>query len=236
MLAPHPCQTPGMESSVRRLREARLYLVCDEPEDRWLEAALRGGVDIVQLRMKSAREERILAVAARVAAACRRHQALFIINDRPDLVAVTGADGVHVGQEDLSPQRARGLVGEDRLVGLSTHTAAQIDAAAGAGVDYIGVGPVHETPTKPGRPAVGLELVRYAAEHAGLPFFAIGGIGAENVSAVQAAGGRRVAVVRALAQSADPQCNAAQLRNALTVADGAAGEPSAAREAGVGTA
>ncbi len=220
---------------MRRLHEARLYLVCDEPADSWLEAALRGGVDIVQLRMKSAPEERIRGAAARVAAACRRHQALFIINDRPELVAAAGADGVHVGQGDVSPAHARRLVGADRIVGLSTHTPTQIDAAAESGADYIGVGPVHQTPTKPGRPAVGMDLVRYAAEHADLPFFAIGGIGANSIGAVQAAGARRVAVVRALAHAADPQRTAAELRSALMTPNEADIEPRAAREARVGT-
>jgi thiamine-phosphate pyrophosphorylase len=109
---------------------------------------------------------------------------------------------VHVGQDDLPVQEARRIVGPDRLVGLSTHTPQQIDTAEGA--DYIGVGPVHATPTKPGRPAVGLDLVRYAAEHATVPFFAIGGITADNVDAVRDAGATRVAVVRAVVEAEDP--------------------------------
>ena len=149
---------------------------------------MRGGVDIVQLRMKEAGDEEIVAAGRRFAAIASEHGALFILNDRPDLVDATGADGVHVGQDDAAVDDARALVGPERLVGLSTHTPEQIDAALSAPVDYIGVGPVHATPTKPGRPAVGLELVRYAAAHATVPFFAIGGISPANVAAVRDAG------------------------------------------------
>jgi thiamine-phosphate pyrophosphorylase len=194
-----------------RLREARLYLICDDRPDGFLERALRGGVDIVQLRIKHGSDHAILAAGRRFRAVTARHGALFILNDRPDLVLEAGADGVHVGQDDAPVAQARATVGPDRLVGLSTHSPAQIDAAAIAGVDYIGVGPVHATPTKPGRPAVGLELVRYAAAHAQVPFFAIGGITPDNVDAVRAAGASRVAVVRALTEADDPEDAAAQL-------------------------
>ncbi len=146
---------------------------------------------------------------------CRRHRALFVLNDRPELVAQAGADGVHVGQDDVPVSRARALVGRDRLVGLSTHSPAQIEVANEATVDYIGVGPVHETPTKPGRPAVGLELVSHAARHARIPFFAIGGISAENIDAVTSAGATRVAVVRALTDALDVEGAARQLRGML---------------------
>jgi thiamine-phosphate pyrophosphorylase len=194
-----------------RLREARLYLVCDDRPDEFLERSLRGGVDIVQLRIKDGTDEAILTAARRFAAITARHGALFILNDRPDLALEAGADGVHVGQDDASVAQARAVVGPDRLVGLSTHTPAQVDAAATLGVDYIGVGPVHATPTKPGRPAVGLDLVRYAAQNAQVPFFAIGGINPDNVDAVRAAGAARVAVVRALTEADDPEDAAAQL-------------------------
>lgn len=215
-----------------RLRAARLYLVCDARPEDFLERVLRGGVDIVQLRMKQASDEAILRAAEAFARKCSEHDALFILNDRPDLAVEIGADGVHVGQDDASVSSARALVGPERLVGLSTHTPAQVDAAAG--VDYIGVGPVHETPTKPGRPAVGFELVRYAADHARVPFFAIGGIdvrGAAEVAAVtgRAAGGPRIAVVRALTEADDPERAARELRAAI--------EPDRTQsEAGVGAA
>jgi len=182
----------------KRLLAARLYLVCDSQPDAFLEAALRGGVDIVQLRMKDCTDARILSTAARFAAACSKRNALFILNDRPDLVAHAGADGVHVGQDDMPVEQARALVGSDRLVGLSTHSPAQVEKAAAQDVDYIGVGPVHATPTKPGRPPVGLELVRYAAERA-------------HVASVIDAGARRIAVVRALTQADDPERVAREL-------------------------
>jgi thiamine-phosphate pyrophosphorylase len=196
------------------LESVRLYLVCDEPSDAFLAAVLRGGVQVVQLRMKDAPDEMVLAAAARVRDACHTHGALAILNDRADLAAQAGMDGVHVGQDDMPVARARALVGADRIVGLSTHSPAQITAATGAGADYIGVGPVHATPTKPGRPAVGLELVRHAATHARLPWFAIGGIDPGNVGAVVAAGAERIAVVRALTQSAEPEAAARALRAA----------------------
>jgi thiamine-phosphate pyrophosphorylase len=187
-----------------RLRSARLYLVCDEQSDEFLGAVLGAGVDIVQLRMKDAPDAGIVSVGQRFARAASAHGALFILNDRPDLVEAVGADGVHVGQDDVTVADARAAVGADRLVGLSTHSPEQVDAAAGAGVDYIGVGPVHATPTKPGRPAVGLALVRYAAEHATVPFVAIGGITPDNAGAVREAGAEWIAVVRAITDATDP--------------------------------
>jgi thiamine-phosphate pyrophosphorylase len=195
-----------------RLRSALLYLVCDERPDEFLESALRGGVDLVQLRIKDRSREEIVAVARRFARICRYHGALLILNDRPELVVEAGADGVHVGQDDAPVADARAIVGAARIVGLSTHSPEQIEAANGLGVDYIGVGPVFETPTKPGRPAVGTELVRYAAAHAEIPFFAIGGISAANVAEVRDAGAGRIAVVRALTEASDPERVARELR------------------------
>lgn len=208
-----------MPNRHERLRAARLYLVCDARPDEFLEDVLGAGVDILQLRMKDAPDAAIVAAGRRFARVAARFDALFILNDRPELVAETGADGVHVGQDDAPVAHARTLVGADRLVGLSTHSPEQVDAAAGVPVDYIGVGPVHETPTKPGRPAVGLELVRYAAGHARVPFFAIGGISQANVRAVSEAGARRIAVVRALAEAPDPAAAAHALREVLTASD-----------------
>jgi thiamine-phosphate pyrophosphorylase len=221
------CQTCAVDKRHERLLEARLYLVCEHQPEGFLHAVLRGGADVVQLRMKSASDEAVLDAARVLAPICAQHGALFILNDRPELVAAAGADGVHLGQDDTPVAAARDIVGEGRLIGLSTHTPEQIDGAAGP--DYIGVGPVHATPTKPGRPAVGLELVRYAAAHATVPFFAIGGIDAGNAGAVRAAGARRVAVVRALTEAADPERAARVLRDAITRAR-------APEEAGVGSA
>jgi thiamine-phosphate pyrophosphorylase len=201
-----------------RLQRAVLYLVCaTRPGARALDdvlaAALQGGVDVVQLRDKRATDEQLLAAAAVARRRCDEAGALLILNDRPDLVAAAGADGCHVGQDDMDVAAARALAGPGALVGRSTHSPADIAAAGDA--DYIGVGPVHATPTKPGRPAVGLELVRHAAAHAPVPFFAIGGIDATNVGAVVDAGARRIAVVRAIAAAADPRAAAAALRAAL---------------------
>lgn len=208
-------QTGGVKQPRERLGQARLYLVCDALPDPVLSAALRGGVDIVQLRAKTAGDDEQIAAGRRYAHACHEHGALLILNDRPDLVAAVGADGVHVGQDDMAVADARAHVGAQRIVGLSTHDRAQIATAGAADVDYIGVGPVHATPTKPGRPAVGLELVRHAAVNAALPFFAIGGIDASNVAAVLAAGVRRIAVVRAITDAADPEAAARALRTAV---------------------
>lgn len=200
----------------QRLAAARLYLVCDGRDDEFLEAALRGGVDIVQLRVKGSPPEAIEQDARRVRRRCQDRGALFIVNDHPELAAEVDAHGVHLGQEDVSPAEARQIVGPERLIGLSTHTPDQIDAAAEAPVDYIGVGPINHTPTKPGRPAVGLELVRYAAAHTQVPFFAIGGISRLNAEAVRGAGATRIAVVRALTEAGDPEATARELRRRLS--------------------
>ena len=215
ILAPRSCQTPGVDSRRQRLQAAHLYLVCDDRPDDFLAAALRGGVDIVQLRIKDGSDVEVLSAASRFRAACAAHDALFILNDRPELVLAADADGVHVGQDDTAVADARELIGPDRLVGLSTHSPAQVDAAARTDADYIGVGPVHATPTKPGRPAVGVELVRYAASNAAVPFFAIGGISPANVNDVAAAGAERIAVVRALTDAANPERTAGELRKAV---------------------
>ncbi|HEY2719122.1 MAG TPA: thiamine phosphate synthase, partial [Solirubrobacteraceae bacterium] len=178
-----------------RLAAAKLYLVCDaNPGGRALSEvlhpAIAGGVEVVQLRDKQLGDEELVAVAHAAHALCERLGALLIVNDRPQVARESGADGLHVGQDDMPVAEARELLGPDALIGVSTHAPAEIDAAVastGDGtplVDYIGVGPVHETPTKPGRPAVGVELVRYAAAHAAVPFFAIGGLDRSNVGEV----------------------------------------------------
>ncbi len=222
MLARRSWQTGGVPDVRDALRAARLYLVCGEQTDAFLERALSGGVDIVQLRLKDASDETIVAIARRYATVCHAHDVPLILNDRPDLVAEAGADGVHVGQDDMAVAHARARVGPGRILGLSTHSPAQIDAAAAEPeIDYVGVGPVHATPTKPGRPAVGLDLVRYAAAHAATPFFAIGGIDAGNVAAVRGAGATRIAVVRAITEAPDPESAARALRSGSEAGVGA---------------
>jgi thiamine-phosphate pyrophosphorylase len=197
------------------LERARLYLVCDVIEGDFVARALSGGVDIVQLRAKHRPDEEIIRAGRHYARLCHEHEALLIVNDRPDLVEAIDADGVHIGQDDAPVDTARAVVGHDRLIGLSTHTPEQIDRSNPADVDYLGVGPVHETPTKPGRPAVGLTLVRYAAQHAEHPFFAIGGVQLANASEVARAGGTRIAVVRALTEVREPEAMARALRQAI---------------------
>jgi thiamine-phosphate pyrophosphorylase len=200
-----------------RLRNAHLYLVIETGNDPIVDAALRGGVDLVQLRDKDASDDELLAAGRRFRELCDAHGALFVVNDRPDLALACGADAVHVGQDDEAIEAVRRTVGPDVLIGVSTHSPEQVDAALRSDVDYFAVGPVHATPTKPGRPAVGLELVRYAAAHAGeRPFFAIGGIEPANVAEVAEAGAERVAVVRAIRDAGDPRAVAAELRASVT--------------------
>ena len=212
-----------MDDLRTRLDDARLYLVCDIRDDAFLDDVLRGGVDIVQLRAKDAGDDEIVRAGRRFAARCAAHDALFILNDRPELVAAAGAHGVHLGQDDVGVDEARRILGAAAIVGLSTHSPQQIAAAGRPEIDYIGVGPVHATPTKPGRPAVGLELVAEAAAHAAHPFFAIGGIDRSNVSAVHDAGATRIAVVRALTDAPDPEAAARALRAAIAHGSGVAG-------------
>ena len=213
-------------SRLARLHAARLYFVCDgRPGDGdpapLLDAALRGGADIIQLREKSPRcAEEIVALAEPFRRAANEHGALFFLNDHSELVEACGADGVHVGQDDTPVAEARAQAGPGALVGLSTHSPDQFDAAlAATGVsrpDQISAGPVWETPTKEGRPAAGLELIRHASNVAGdAPWFAIGGIDHSNVDEVVAAGARRIVVVRAIRDADDPEAASRELRARL---------------------
>jgi len=205
-----------------RLRTARLYFVCDalprgEEPEALLRAALSGGVDIVQLREKELGRHTIERSAQTFRRLCDTYSALFIVNDDPHLAFACDADGVHVGQDDDSVKEAREVLGPDAIVGHSTHSEEQIAAASKLPVDYISVGPVWETPTKEGRPAVGLPLVEHAAVHAAHPFFAIGGIDPSNAEEVVGAGARRLGVVRAIRDADNPAAAAQSLRRALTV-------------------
>ena len=212
---------------------ARLYLCTDARRERgdlaqFVDAALAGGVDIVQLRDKgSAGERRFGPLEARdelaaceiLADAARRYGALFAVNDRADIARATGADVLHLGQGDLPLGLAREIVGPDTLIGLSTHDRDQVAAAGDSDADYFCVGPCWPTPTKPGRQAPGLQLVREAAERGGdQPGFAIGGIDARRLPEVLNAGARRIVVVRAITAAEDPRAAAEQLRSALAAA------------------
>ena len=194
------------------LADTRLYFVTGVIEERVLAAALEGGIDVVQLREKRAPDERLVRAGAMFRRLTREAGALFVVNDDPYLALRCEADGVHVGQDDIPVAEVR-KVAPELLVGLSTHSPGQIAAARDA--DYIGVGPVYETPTKPDREPVGLGLVREAARSAPVPWFAIGGIDAANVGEVLAAGATRIAVVRAIADAPDPRAAARALRDAL---------------------
>ena len=196
------------ESRRERLDRSRLYLVTGAREaegdlEPFLEGVLGAGVDIVQLRDKEAEAADLLRWGRTFREAARHHGALFVLNDRPDVALALEADGVHVGQNDLSPAFARRLLGPDAIVGLSTHAPAEADTAP-AEADYLCAGPVWETPTKAGRPAAGLEHVRHAAARVERPWFAIGGITVDNLPEVVAAGGRRIVVVRAITEAVDP--------------------------------
>jgi thiamine-phosphate pyrophosphorylase len=194
-----------------RADKRRLYLVTPvRPRfDGFLEAVMRGGVDVVQIRDRSLTDGALVDAIANATTVTNRHKVPLGVNDRVDLAILAEADFVHVGQDDVPVSALRPF----RLpVGLSTHAPGEIDAAT---ADYIGIGPVYATPTKEGRPAVGLDLVRYAAGHARMPWFAIGGIDASNVANVVAAGARRIAVVRAIGDADDPERAAAELRSAL---------------------
>jgi thiamine-phosphate pyrophosphorylase len=206
-----------------RIASARLYLVCDARPRAFLDAALRGGVDLIQLRDKALDDDGIVAAAREFRAAADAAGALFILNDRPDLVDACAADGVHVGQDDASVADARAAVGPERIVGRSTHAPAQGAAAdADPDVDYLAAGPVHATPTKPGRAPAGLEYVRWAAGNVRTPWFAIGGIDAGSLGEVVAHGASRIVVVRAITDAGDPEAAARALRAGLEVPVGAA--------------
>ena len=173
--------------------------------------AVRGGADVIQLRDKKAPDEAVAEMARKLLAITRPAGVPLIINDRPRVAAMADADGVHLGQDDGLLTEARRIVGEGAIIGRSTHSAEQAKAAEAEGFDYIGVGPVFATPTKPGYPPVGLELVRYAASSIGIPFVAIGGIDASNARTVRNAGARTIAVVRAVLGSPDPRGAASKL-------------------------
>ncbi|WP_158882149.1 thiamine phosphate synthase [Amycolatopsis anabasis] len=220
---------PGLSGDQirQRLAAARLYLCTDARADRgdlaaFADAALAGGVDIIQLRDKSdgapleAKQE--LAALEVLADACARHGALLSVNDRADVALAVDADVLHLGQDDIPVPLARRILGDGPVIGRSTHSPQQATAAAAEpGVDYFCTGPCWPTPTKPGRPAPGLDLVRETAKAApDRPWFAIGGIDRRRLPEVLAAGASRVVVVRAITEADDPRAAAAQLRAALT--------------------
>lgn len=212
----------------RRLERLRLYVITGErggveETAAIVEAALAGGADVIQLRKKTMPRAEQEQLARRLRALTRAHDALLIINDHPDLAIAADADGVHLGQDDADPRAVRALAGfGDRLIGRSTHSLEQAQAAVAEGADYLGLGPVFATPTKPGRAPVGLELVRAVSAALTIPFVAIGGIDDGSVASVVAAGARAIAVVRAVYDASDPALKARRLRRAVEAHAGAA--------------
>ncbi|MFZ0714198.1 thiamine phosphate synthase [Mycobacterium sp.] len=219
-----------MHQPIDRLATARLYLCTDARRDHgdlaeFADAALAGGVDVIQLRDKgSAAEQRLGPLEARdelaalevLADAARRHGALLAVNDRADIARAAGAAVLHLGQDDLPLSVAREIVGPDTVIGRSTHDRQQVGTAITEKVDYFCVGPCWPTPTKPGRSAPGLALVRATAELAcDKPWFAIGGIDVDRLPEVLDAGARRIVVVRAITAAEDPRAAAEQLSSAL---------------------
>ena len=200
---------------LKRLEDKKLYLVTDRSKfssvDEFLDAvaaSLKGGVQIVQLREKTANAKEFLELGRKVKELCALYDALFIINDRVDIAHIIGADGVHLGQDDIDIDSARHILGKDAIIGISTHAPEQAEKAVISGADYIGVGPVFETPTKPGRKSVGLEYVEWASKNVNIPWFAIGGINTENVSEVINAGASKIAIVRAIINAEKPDVSA----------------------------
>jgi thiamine-phosphate pyrophosphorylase len=213
--------TTAREQLHQRLQEAHLYLLCEDIEDERLEAALRGGVDMVELLDRDGlKDAELLSIAARLRPICERHGALLMLNNRPELVAQAGADGLHIDRPGIDIEHAREAIGPERVLGISAHTPEEVDAAESLPIDYLSVGPVHATPTRPGRPAAGPALVTYASRNSRHPFFAVGGVEPHNTGAIAAAGASRIAVVRAITEASDPERSAMVLRSEiLTPAD-----------------
>ncbi|MEC4892431.1 MAG: thiamine phosphate synthase [Oscillatoria sp. PMC 1051.18] len=190
----------------QQLKNALLYLVTSPSEQLFsvVEAALQGGLSLVQYRHKDADDTVKLAQARKLRQLCRHYGALLIINDRPDLAIAVDADGVHLGQQDIPIALARHLLGSRKIIGRSTTNPEEMQKAIAEGADYIGVGPVYETPTKPGKTAAGFDYIRHVAQNSPVPWFAIGGIDPNNLNDVLNAGATRVAVVRAIMQAEQP--------------------------------
>ncbi len=204
-----------------RLAKAHLYLCTPDRPDlaEFISSVCTAGVDIVQLRDKLLDARQLLSRANVARDATHEHGGLFIMNDRPDLALECGADGVHVGQDDVPPALCRRILGDDAIVGLSTHTIEELHAAMDEPVDYLGVGPVEPTPTKPGRAGTGLQHIRAASKRLGArtPFFVTGGVNASTLPSIAASGATRYVVVRAITEAEDPVGATKELRSLMSV-------------------
>lgn len=201
----------------RAVADCHLYLCTPDRPDltEFVDACLRGGVDIVQLRDKELEPRPLLARAHLVRAVCAEHHVPFILNDRPELALEAGADGVHVGQEDAPVSLARRVLGADAVIGLSTHSEEDLAAALEQDVSYLSAGPVEPTPTKPGRPGTGIDYLRRAVERSPVPVFVTGGVTPERIGDLAGAGARHFVVVRYLTGADDAAEAARRLRGAI---------------------
>ena len=213
------------------LADRRLYLCTpDRPDlEGFVAACVRGGVDVVQLRDKDLDARPLLRRARALRQVCSDLGVPMVLNDRPDLALEAGADGVHVGQDDVPPALARRILGTAAIVGLSTHSGADLEGALGEPVDYLSAGPVVPTPTKPGRPGTGAEYAGLATGRAAVPVFVTGGVSVATVDGLVDAGVRHFVVVRALTESSDPEAAARALRRAI---DGALARAAEVRPGG----
>lgn len=220
----HPAGVADRAARLHKLNESSLYVCTDARRKQadlaeFLDAAYAGGADIIQLRDKSLEARAEIDALETLREVAHRHGKLFSVNDRADVALLVGADVFHVGQGDLTSEQARTVLGPDVILGRSTHSLDQALAAeADPEIDYLCLGPVWQTPTKPGRPATGIDPLNALASRVGKPWFAIGGISAgSRLAEVAAAGARRIVVVRAVTDAADPQAAAAELKRALTI-------------------
>lgn len=203
------------------MRDFRLYVIIDKKvakgrDPAYIAAeAIAGGADVIQLRAKESTAREVVAAGRAIRKAVGKDKAVFIVNDRPDIALAVDADGVHLGQDDMPVMAARSILGKDKVIGLSTHSLEQAVEAQNSGVDYIGLGPIFSTPTKPGYKAVGLELIKKVENISKVPFVVIGGIDESNIDDVIAAGGSRVAVVRAVCGAEDIRQAAKRLKDKL---------------------
>ncbi|MGK7942096.1 MAG: thiamine phosphate synthase [Crocosphaera sp.] len=201
----------------QKLKNAALYLVTSSTENLFqiVESALKAGLPIVQYRKKNIDDMIRLEMAEKLCELCHKYDALFIVNDRADIALAVNADGVHLGQQDIPVALARQILGPNKIIGRSTTNPQEMEKAIAEEADYIGVGPVYATPTKPDKKAAGLDYVRYAAKQSPIPWFAIGGIDDINITEVMKSGGTQVALVRAIMEAEDPEKTTEELLKKL---------------------